>query len=266
MTEVHCPGDAWACLPMGSSIQISCCALVLLYLLSYLYLKPYVFSLLPLMMVSPSHQEGVTRQLCGAELPDGVKAQQMGAPWARAVPGEGSEKGASPWPTDQAPSLGCDCRGQWALAEQFSVGAPPQKLTAGLWGKALPWGLGHCPWRLAGMCPHATPSWVIFFLLAVPQWSYGPLGGAAQSAGSPWAPCQSVNVCFGPLSLSMQCQYAQQTQETHNLLNTMGHIMLTLGVCWFWPLVLVVIKVCLILVLEWSCFHTPLWHPCDSAL
>lgn len=156
-------------------------------------------------MLSPSHQQGVTQQLCRAELPDRVKYNRwvhrdlglhLWEQWEGWVPLANRQRSQ---PRNQA----------WAVT---MWGHEPW-LSRYLWGphhnspqqvcEVKPW---PGDWNTAhrDLLGYATPRWVIVFLLDVPQWSYGRLGGAAQSAGSPWALCQVVSACFGPLSLSME--------------------------------------------------------------
>lgn len=71
------------CLPIGSNEWICCLVLLylhmwlLLYLVNCLYLSPCIFTLLPFEFSPPSYLERVNKQLCGVQLPAGVKTHHL---------------------------------------------------------------------------------------------------------------------------------------------------------------------------------------------
>lgn len=63
---------------MNESLTLFClCVQLWLYLLNCLYLDPSVVSLLPFCFSPPSHWEGASERLCGAELLPGLKPQHL---------------------------------------------------------------------------------------------------------------------------------------------------------------------------------------------
>lgn len=61
---------------MGSVEGIACLASLAFGFALVFELNPWVFSLLPLPFLPPSHQRSMNEELCGAYLPAGVKPQQ----------------------------------------------------------------------------------------------------------------------------------------------------------------------------------------------